>query len=51
MNIQEVIAKKRDNQKLDKQEIEYFVSEYTNRYNYRLSSSSFNYGNLYKWNE
>ena len=30
MNIQEVIAKKRDNQKLSKEEIEFFIKEYTN---------------------
>lgn len=30
MNIQDVIAKKRDNQKLSKEEIEFFIKEYTN---------------------
>ncbi len=30
MNIQEIIAKKRDSRELDKNEIEYFVREYTN---------------------
>lgn len=30
MNIQEVIAKKRDKQKLNKEEIEFFIKEYTN---------------------
>lgn len=30
MNIQEIIAKKRDKQKLNKEEIEFFVKEYTN---------------------
>ena len=30
MNIQEVIAKKRDHQKLNKEEIEFFIKEYTN---------------------
>ena len=30
MNIQEIIAKKRDKQKLTKQEIEYFIENYTN---------------------
>ncbi len=30
MNIKEIIAKKRDKQILDKQEIEYFITEYTN---------------------
>ena len=30
MNIQEVIAKKRDNQKLSKEETEFFIKEYTN---------------------
>ena len=30
MNIQEIIAKKRDSKQLDKNEIEYFVREYTN---------------------
>ena len=30
MNIQEVIAKKRDKQKLSKEEIEFFIKEYTN---------------------
>lgn len=30
MNIQEIIAKKRDGQKLSKEEIEYFVTNYTN---------------------
>ena len=30
MNILEIIAKKRDNQKLSKEEIEYFIKEYTN---------------------
>lgn len=30
MNIQEIIAKKRDSKELDKNEIEYFVREYTN---------------------
>ena len=30
MNILDIIAKKRDNQKLDKEEIEYFVKGYTN---------------------
>lgn len=30
MNIQEIIAKKRDKQKLSKQEIEYFIENYTN---------------------
>jgi len=30
MNIQEIIAKKRDNNKLTKEEIEYFISGYTN---------------------
>lgn len=30
MNIQDVIAKKRDNQKLSKKEIEFFIKEYTN---------------------
>lgn len=30
MNIQEIIVKKRDKQKLTKQEIEYFVQNYTN---------------------
>ena len=30
MNILEIIAKKRDKQKLNKQEIEYFVENYTN---------------------
>ena len=30
MNIQEIIAKKRDKQKLSKEEIEFFIKEYTN---------------------
>ena len=30
MNILEIIAKKRDKQKLSKEEIEYFVQNYTN---------------------
>lgn len=30
MNIQDVISKKRDNQKLSKEEIEFFIKEYTN---------------------
>ena len=30
MNIQEIIAKKRDRQELSKEEIEYFVTNYTN---------------------
>ena len=30
MNIQEIIAKKRDKQKLNKEEIEFFIKEYTN---------------------
>ena len=30
MNIQEIIVKKRDKQKLTKQEIEYFIQNYTN---------------------
>ena len=49
MNIQEIISKKRDNKELTKEEIEYFVLGYSNRNNCRLSSSSFDNGNLYKW--
>ena len=30
MNIQEIIAKKRDGMKLSKEEIEYFIINYTN---------------------
>ena len=30
MNIQDIIEKKRDRQRLDKEEIEFFVNEYTN---------------------
>ena len=30
LNIQEIIAKKRDKQKLNKEEIEFFIKEYTN---------------------
>ena len=30
MNILDIIAKKRDNEKLSKEEIEYFITEYTN---------------------
>ena len=30
MNIQEIIAKKRDKQKLSKEEIDFFIKEYTN---------------------
>ena len=31
MNIQEIIAKKRDNEVLSKEEIDFFIKEYTNR--------------------
>ena len=31
MNIQEIIAKKRDKEVLSKEEIDFFINEYTNR--------------------
>ncbi len=31
MNIQEIIAKKRDKEVLSKEEIDFFIKEYTNR--------------------
>ena len=31
MNIQEIIAKKRDKEVLSKEEIDFFIEEYTNR--------------------
>lgn len=31
MNIQEIIAKKRDKEVLSKKEIDFFIEEYTNR--------------------
>lgn len=49
MKITEIIAKKRDGFKLNKEEIEYFVNRIYRRKNYRLSSSSFSYGDIYKW--
>ena len=48
MNILEIIAKKRDKKELSKQEIEYFVNEYTkgNITDYQAYN-----GNIYKRNE
>lgn len=31
MNVQEIIAKKRDKEVLSKEEIDFFIKEYTNR--------------------
>ena len=47
MNIQEVIAKKRDKKELSEEEINFFVHEYTKREYNRLSSISLNNGNIY----
>ena len=50
MNIQDIIAKKRDKQKLNKAENRIFIKEYTNWQYSRLSGICINYGYIYKWN-
>lgn len=47
MNIQEIIAKKRNKQELTKEEIDFFIEEYTKREYCRLSSVSINNGYIY----
>ena len=48
MNILEIIAKKRDKKVLSKEEIDFFVKNYTNG---NISSGSSNNGNIHKRNE
>ncbi len=50
MNILEIIAKKRDKQKLSKEEIEYFVQNYTNGNIPDYQASALTMAIYLKWN-
>lgn len=47
MNIKEIIAQKRDRNKLNKEEINYFIENYTNGDITDYSSRSISNGNIY----